>query len=71
MTAMTETQFKALEEIMGLNKTKKTTQAIRLHLVDGLRMPDAAKQADLEYQQAVQAISRAKKKVALCHQVVN
>jgi predicted DNA-binding protein (UPF0251 family) len=50
---------------------KKTTQAIRLYLVDGLSRADAAKQAGLDYQQAVQAISRANKKVALCHQVVN
>jgi DNA-directed RNA polymerase specialized sigma24 family protein len=54
---MTATQFDALTQLLRL-RSGPARQVARLVLVDGLSVPDAARQAGLEYTAASQAVRR-------------
>jgi len=56
---MTEAQFQALAQLLRLRQGQ-AQEAVRLHMVQGLRVPDAARQAGLNYQLALKATKRAK-----------
>jgi hypothetical protein len=56
---MTEAQFQALAQLLRLRQGS-TREAVRQHLVQGLRVPDAARQAGGKYQLALKAVKRAK-----------
>jgi predicted DNA-binding protein (UPF0251 family) len=56
---MTEAQFQALAQLLRLRQGQ-AQEAVRLHLVAGLTVPDAARQAGVKYQLALKAVKRAK-----------
>jgi hypothetical protein len=56
---MTDTQFTALAQLLRLRQGQ-AKEAVRLHLVQGLRVPDAARVAGVKYQLALKAVKRAK-----------
>jgi hypothetical protein len=56
---MTETQFTALAQLLRL-RAGPTLEAVRLHLVQGLSVPDSARTAGVDYQLALKAVKRAK-----------
>lgn len=56
---MTKAQFQALAQILRLRQGS-TREAVRLHLVAGLTVPDAARVAGVKYQLALKATKRAK-----------
>ncbi len=56
---MTEAQFTALAQLLRL-RAGPAQEAVRLHLVQGLSVPDAARAAGLPYTHAWQACQRAK-----------
>ena len=56
---MTAQQFTALAQLLRLRQGS-TREAVRLHLVAGLTVPDAARQAGVKYQLALKATKRAK-----------
>lgn len=55
---MTERQFKALCELLSL-RPSPSNDALRLHLVEGLSVPDAARGAACTYTAAWKAVNRA------------
>ncbi|WP_310628163.1 hypothetical protein [Limnohabitans sp.] len=61
---MTQQQFDALTKLLRL-RAGPTLDAVRLHLVDGMPVPDAARAADVDYQLALKAVYRAKRGLAL------
>lgn len=62
-TASTE-QLKALCELLSLRKSQ-SNDALRLHLVEGLSVPDAARRAGCTYTAAWKAVQRAQRGVRL------
>jgi hypothetical protein len=56
---MTDAQFAALAQLLRLRQGS-TREAVRLHLVQGLTVPDAARIAGVKYQLALKAVKRAK-----------
>jgi hypothetical protein len=56
---VTEAQFQALAQLLRLRQGQ-AQEAVRLHLVQGLRVPDAARVAGAKYQLALKAVKRAK-----------
>jgi len=56
---MTAQQFTALSQLLRLRQGS-TREAVRLHMVAGLTVPDAARQAGVKYQLALKATKRAK-----------
>jgi predicted DNA-binding protein (UPF0251 family) len=56
---MTEAQFTALAQLLRL-RAGPTLEAVRLHLVTGLSVPDSARTAGVDYQLALKAVKRAK-----------
>ncbi len=56
---MTESQFDALAQLLRLRQGP-AQEAVRLHLVQGLSVPDAARKAGVNYQLALKAVKRAK-----------
>jgi DNA-directed RNA polymerase specialized sigma24 family protein len=56
---MTAQQFQALAQILRLRQGS-TREAVRLHMVAGLTVPDAARVAGVKYQLALKAVKRAK-----------
>jgi hypothetical protein len=56
---MTEAQFAALAQILRLRQGQ-AQEAVRLHMVAGLTVPDAARVAGAKYQLALKAVKRAK-----------
>jgi uncharacterized phage protein gp47/JayE len=56
---MTPTQFNAITQLLRL-RSGPAQQVARLVLVDGLGVPDAARQVGLEYTAASQAVRRVK-----------
>jgi hypothetical protein len=56
---MTEAQFQALAQLLRL-RTGPAQEAVRLHLVTGLSVPDSARTAGVDYQLALKAVKRAK-----------
>jgi predicted DNA-binding protein (UPF0251 family) len=56
---MTEAQFQALAQLLRL-RASPTLEAVRLHLVTGLSVPDSARTAGVDYQLALKAVKRAK-----------
>ena len=61
---MTDTQFEALASLLRL-RPGPTLAALQLHLVHGLPVPDAARQAGADYQLALKSGYRAKRGLAL------
>lgn len=53
-------QFDALADLLRL-RTGPALVAVRLVMVDGLTVPDAARQTGMEYRAAHQAVKRAKR----------
>lgn len=66
---MTAEQFDALAELLRL-RAGPAQAAVRLVLVDGITVPDAARQAGVEYRAAFQAVQRARKGLKLARMVV-
>ena len=56
---MTAQQFTALSQLLRL-RAGPAKEAARLHMVAGLTVPDAARQAGVKYQLALKATKRAK-----------
>jgi DNA-directed RNA polymerase specialized sigma24 family protein len=67
---MTEAQFTALAQILRLRQGP-ARQAVRLHLVQGLSVPDAARAAGVDYQLALKAVKRAKDGMKLVNTASN
>ena len=61
---MTEVEFAALAQLLRL-WSGPTREAVRLHLVQGLSVPDAARAAGMGYRAATYAVKRAKEGLAL------
>jgi molybdenum-dependent DNA-binding transcriptional regulator ModE len=55
---MNQVQFDALSKLMSM-RAGPAREAVRLHLVDGVSVPDAARQAGCGYRSAWQAVQRA------------
>lgn len=66
---MTDTQFKALAQLLRL-RTGPVKEAVRLHLVQGLVVPDAARAAGADYQLALKAVYRVNSGLALVKIVI-
>ncbi len=56
---MTQSQFAALSKLISM-RAGAAREAARLHFVDGLSVPDAARDAGCSYRSAWQAVQRAK-----------
>jgi hypothetical protein len=56
---MTEAQFDALAQLLRL-RTGPAQAAARLHLVQGLTVPDAARQVGMDYRAATYSVKRVK-----------
>lgn len=56
---MTDAQFQALAQLLRLRQGQ-AQEAVRLHLVAGLTVPNAARVAGVKYQLALKAVKRAK-----------
>jgi predicted DNA-binding protein (UPF0251 family) len=56
---MTAAQFTALATLLRL-RDSETSRAVRLVLVEGMSVPDAAAQAGADYRLAWQAVKRAR-----------
>lgn len=65
---LTERQFAALCELLSL-RTSRSNDALRLHLVEGLSVPDAARRAGCTYTAAWKAVKRAARGIELARQV--
>ena len=57
--SVTSEQFSALAHLLRL-RTGPAQEAVRLHLVTGLSVPDAARAAGVDYQLALKAVYRVK-----------
>lgn len=66
---MTNAQFEALSEMLRL-KPGPTNDAVRLHLVDGLSVPEAARTAGADYRGTTYAVKRALAGLELARRVV-
>lgn len=60
MPTITPEQFDALSDLLRL-RTGPALVVVRLVMVDGLTVPDAARQTGMEYRAAHQAVKRAKR----------
>lgn len=67
---MNDRQFKALCELLSL-RPSPSNDALRLHLVDGLSVPDAARSAGCTYTAAWKAVKRAERGLELALVVVD
>jgi hypothetical protein len=67
---MTDTQFTALAQLLRLRQGP-AQDAVRLHLVQGLSVPDAARAAGVDYQLALKAVKRAKDGMKLVNTASN
>jgi hypothetical protein len=65
---MNSAQFEALAKLLRL-RSGATTDAVRMHLVDGMSVPDSARLAGVNYQLALKAVYRAKSGMALAKEV--
>jgi DNA-directed RNA polymerase specialized sigma24 family protein len=54
---VTEAQFHSLAQLLRL-RAGPTQEAVRLHMVQGLSVPDAARAAGVDYQLALKAVYR-------------
>lgn len=61
---MTDAQFQALAQLLRL-RAGPVQEAVRLHLVQGLGVPDAARSAGADYQLALKAVYRVNTGLAL------
>jgi hypothetical protein len=61
---MTEAQFTALAQLLRL-RAGPVQEAVRLHLVQGLGVPDAARASGADYQLALKAVYRVNVGLAL------
>lgn len=67
---MTSAQFSALADLLRL-RNGPAQQVARLVLVDGLSVPDAAREVGLEYKNAFKAVKRAKDGLLLAQRAVD
>jgi hypothetical protein len=67
---MTHEQFQALAQLLRL-RTGPARQAVALHLVQGLTVPDAARAVDMDYRAASYAVKRAKTGLELARAAVS
>lgn len=67
---MTADQFAALSQLLRL-RPGPAQDAARLHMVDGLSVPDAARRAGCEYRCAWQAVQRARAGLELARQAAD
>jgi hypothetical protein len=67
---LTEAQFTALAQILRLRQGS-TREAVRQHLVQGLRVPDAARATGVDYQLALKAVYRVKAGLALIKKIAD
>jgi hypothetical protein len=67
---MTDAQFTALAQLLRLRQGP-AQDAVRLHLVKGLSVPDAARAAGVDYQLALKAVKRAKDGMKLVNTASN
>ena len=65
---MTDAQFTALAQLLRL-RAGTAQEAVRLHLVQGLGVPDAARAAGANYQLALKAVYRVYAGLALINVV--
>ena len=56
---MNNPQFQALAKLLQLRQGP-AQEAVRLHLVEGLNVAEAAREVGMDYQAAYQAVKRAK-----------
>jgi hypothetical protein len=61
---MTSDQFTALAQLLRL-RTGPAREAASLHLVQGLSVPDAARQVGMDYRAATYSVKRVKDGLAL------
>jgi hypothetical protein len=61
---MTDTQFTSLAQLLRLRQGQ-AQEAVRLHMVAGLTVPEAARAAGVDYQLALKAVYRVKDGLAL------
>ena len=67
---MTEAQFTALAQLLRL-RAGPARQAVRLRLVQGLSVPDAARAAGVDYQLALKAVYRVKTGLVLIKKIAD
>ncbi len=67
---MTPAQFDALARLLKM-RTGPAREAVRLHLVDGLSVPDAARAVAMNYRGATYAVKRAKAGLELAKVAAN
>jgi len=65
---LTEAQFTALAQLLRL-RAGPAQEAVRLHLVQSLSVPDAARAAGVDYQLALKAVYRVKAGLALIKKI--
>lgn len=66
---MTEAQFQALAQLLRL-RAGPAREAVRLHMVTGLSVPDSARAAGFDYQLTLKAVKRVKTGLALAEAAV-
>ena len=66
---MTTDQFAALAELLRL-RSGPAQEVAKLVLVDGIGVPDAARQVGLEYTAAHKAVKRAQRGLELARQII-
>lgn len=65
---MTPDQFDALSQLLRL-RAGPAQEAVRMHLVQGLGVPDAARASGVDYQLALKAVYRVKERLELIKRV--
>jgi hypothetical protein len=65
---MTDAQFTALAQLLRLRQGR-AQEAVRLHLVQNLSVPDAARSAGVDYQLALKAAHRVNAGLALIKKI--
>lgn len=65
---MTPAQFESLAQLLRL-RPGFTLDAVRLHMTQGLPVPDAARAAGADYQLTLKAVHRARAGLALARRV--
>lgn len=66
MPTITPEQFDALSELLRL-RAGPAQVVVRMVLVDGATVPDAAREVAMEYRAAFQAVQRARRGLDLAH----
>ena len=67
---MTDAQIAALAQLLRL-RAGPAREAVRLHLVQGMSVPDAARAAGVDYQLALKAVYRVKAGLVLIKKIAD